>query len=191
MHDCILRGASQIAVPAFVSTLCICIVFVPIFFLTGTAKFLFVPLAEAVAFAMLASYLLSRTVVPTFAKYLLPPELPRHRSPEPFKPRTIFGKIAVIFENNFGRFREGYRDHLSVCLRHPKVTVFSVVGFAAVSLVLFPFLGEDFFPSVDAGRFDMHIRMKAGTRIEETARTTDEINSSARYARVCRGNSRM
>ena len=95
MQECILNGAAQIAVPAFVSTLCICIVFVPIFFLSGTAKYLFVPLAEAVVFAMLASYLLSRTVVPTFAKYLLPPEMERHRSHEPPKPKTIFGKISA------------------------------------------------------------------------------------------------
>ena len=139
MHECILNGAAQIAVPAFVSTLCICIVFVPIFFLSGAAKYLFVPLAEAVVFAMLASYLLSRTVVPTFAKYLLPPEMERHRSPEPPKPKTIFGKISLVFENGFSRFREGYRDLLSICLRHPKVTVFSSTRFccgfhAAVSL---------------------------------------------------------
>ncbi len=122
MEECILNGAAQIAVPAFVSTLCICIVFVPIFFLSGTAKFLFVPLAEAVVFAMLASYLLSRTVVPTFAKYLLPPEMDGHRSSEPHKPKNIFGKISQVFENGFSRFREGYRDLLSICLRHPGQT---------------------------------------------------------------------
>jgi multidrug efflux pump subunit AcrB len=180
MHDCILQGAAQIAVPALVSTLCICIVFVPIFFLAGTAKYLFVPLAEAVVFAMLASYLLSRTVVPTFAKFLLPPELDRHRSHEPATPKTIFGRISQGFEASFSKFREGYRDLLSICLRHPKITVISVLAFAVLSLGLFPFLGEDFFPSVDAGRFDMHIRMKAGTRIEETARTTDEVEQMLR-----------
>jgi multidrug efflux pump subunit AcrB len=177
---CILQGASQIAVPALVSTLCICIVFVPIFFLAGTAKYLFVPLAEAVVFAMLASYLLSRTVVPTFAKYLLPPELARHRSHEPATPKTIFGRISQSFEANFSKFREGYRDLLSICLHHPKITVVAVLAFAVLSLGLFPFLGEDFFPSVDAGRFDMHVRMKAGTRIEETARTTDEVEHMLR-----------
>ncbi|HEX6565501.1 MAG TPA: efflux RND transporter permease subunit [Chthoniobacterales bacterium] len=180
MHHCILQGAAQIAVPALVSTLCICIVFVPIFFLAGTAKYLFVPLAEAVVFAMLASYLLSRTVVPTFAKFLLPPELDRHRSHEPATPKTIFGRISQGFETSFSRFREGYRDLLSICLRHPKITVISVLAFAVLSLGLFPFLGEDFFPSVDAGRFDMHIRMKAGTRIEETARTADEVEHMLR-----------
>src|ERR1700758_4669161 len=180
MDHCILQGASQIAVPAFVSTLCICIVFVPIFFLTGTAKYLFVPLAEAVVFAMLASYLLSRTVVPTFAKYLLPPEMDRHRSHEPPKAKTIFGKISLGFENGFSRFREGYRDLLSICLRHPRVTILGVLGFAGVSFLLFPHLGEDFFPNVDAGRFDMHVRMKPGTRVEETARLTDQIEGMLR-----------
>jgi multidrug efflux pump subunit AcrB len=180
MQECILNGAAQIAVPAFVSTLCICIVFVPIFFLSGTAKYLFVPLAEAVVFAMLASYLLSRTVVPTFAKYLLPPEMERHRSAEPPKAKTIFGKVSLAFESGFSRFREGYRDLLSICMRHPWVTVCTVLGFAAVSLLLFPFLGEDFFPAVDAGRFDLHVRMKSGTRVEETARLTDEIEQMLR-----------
>jgi multidrug efflux pump subunit AcrB len=180
MHHCILQGAAQIAVPALVSTLCICIVFVPIFFLAGTAKYLFVPLAEAVVFAMLASYLLSRTVVPTFAKYLLPPELDRHRSHEPATPKTIFGRISQGFEGNFSKFREAYRDLLSICLRHPKITVVAVIAFAIASLGLFPFLGQDFFPSVDAGRFDMHIRMRAGTRIEETARTADEVEHMLR-----------
>jgi multidrug efflux pump subunit AcrB len=180
MDECILRGAAQIAAPAFVSTLCICIVFVPIFFLSGTAKYLFVPLAEAVVFAMLASYLLSRTVVPTFAKYLLPPEMDHHRLHQPAKPKNIFGKISLTFESGFSRFREGYRDLLSICLRHPKVTVFAVLGFAAVSMLLFPLLGEDFFPAVDAGSFDMHVRTKPGTRIEETARTVDTIEQMLR-----------
>ncbi len=180
IEQCILNGASQIAVPAFVSTLCICIVFVPIFFLSGTARYLFVPLAEAVVFAMLASYLLSRTVVPTFAKYLLPPEMEHHRLTEHPKPKTIFGKISQSFETGFSRFREGYRDLLSICMRHPKVTVIGVIGFAALSMLLFPFLGQDFFPAVDAGRFDMHVRMRPGTRVEETARSVDEIEGMLR-----------
>jgi multidrug efflux pump subunit AcrB len=180
MEQCILNGAAQIAVPAFVSTLCICIVFVPIFFLSGTARYLFVPLAEAVVFAMLASYLLSRTVVPTFAKYLLPPEMERHRSTEHPKPKTIFGRISHRFEGGFSRFREGYRDLLSICLRHPRSTVTGVIGFAALSMLLFPFLGQDFFPAVDAGRFDMHVRMIPGTRVEETARTVDQIEGMLR-----------
>ena len=126
---------------------------------------------------MLASYLLSRTVVPTFAKYLLPPELEQHRGHEPATPKTIFGRISQGFESGFTKFREGYRDLLSICLRHPKITVVSVLLFALASLTLFPFLGENFFPNVDAGRFDMHIRMKAGTRVEETARSADLIEN--------------
>ena len=180
MQECILKGAAQIAVPAFVSTLCICIVFVPIFFLSGIAKYLFAPLAEAVIFAMLASYLLSRTVVPTLAKYLLPPEMERHRSAEPPKPKTIFGKISLAFENGFSRFREGYRDLLSVGLRNAGKLVTLVLGFAAVSTLLYPFLGQNFFPSVDTGQFEMHVRMRAGTRVEETARTVDQIEQMMR-----------
>ena len=180
LHDCILRGADQIAMPAFVSTLCICIVFVPIFFLSGTAKYLFVPLAEAVIFAMLASYLLSRTVVPTFALFLLSPEMQRHQSAEEPIPKTVFGRISAVFEHGFSRFREGYRDVLSICLRHPKITVLTTVGFAAGSALLFPYLGQDFFPSVDAGRFDLHVRLAPGTRVEETARTVDQIEDALR-----------
>jgi multidrug efflux pump subunit AcrB len=180
LHDCILRGADQIAMPAFVSTLCICIVFVPIFFLSGTAKYLFVPLAEAVVFAMLASYLLSRTVVPTFALFLLSPEMERHQSPEEPTPKTAFGRISAFFEHGFGNFREGYRDVLSICLRHPKITVLTTVGFAGASALLFPYLGQDFFPSVDAGRFDLHVRMLPGTRVEETARSVDQIEDLLR-----------
>ncbi|MBV9672169.1 MAG: efflux RND transporter permease subunit [Verrucomicrobia bacterium] len=180
MEDCILRGAAQIAMPAFVSTLCICIVFVPIFFLSGTAKYLFVPLAEAVIFAMLASYLLSRTVVPTFAKFLLPAEMDQHRSPARPRRKNIFGKISAVFENGFSRFRESYRDTLGLCLRHPILTLLGTLGFAALSMALFPFLGQDFFPAVDAGRFDLHIRMLPGTRVEETARTVDLIEKQLR-----------
>jgi multidrug efflux pump subunit AcrB len=180
MEQCILNGAAQIAVPAFVSTLCICIVFVPIFFLSGTARYLFVPLAEAIVFAMLASYLLSRTVVPTFAKFLLPPEMKRHRSAEHPTPGPIFGRISQAFENGFSRFREGYRDLLGVCLRHPTITVVGVIAFAAISMLLFPFLGEDFFPAVDAGQFTLHVRVKSGTRIEEVARLVDSIDDAIR-----------
>src|SRR5262249_42581675 len=180
MHHCILQGAAQIAVPALVSTLCICIVFVPIFFLSGTAKYLFVPLAEAVIFAMLASYLLSRTVVPTFALFLLSPEMKRHQSAEEPATKTVFGRISAFFEHGFSNFREGYRDVLSICLRHPKITVFTTVGFAGASVLLFPYLGQDFFPSVDAGRFDLHVRMLPGTRVEETARSVDQIEDLLR-----------
>ena len=179
--DGIRDGAAQIAIPAFVSTLCICIVFVPIFFLSGVAKYLFIPLAEAVIFAMLASYILSRTLVPTLAMYWI-----KGHSEEPKKAERRFILLSWAsafqrgFENRFERFRESYRDLLSLCLNSGKKVILLVVGFVLASCLLFPFLGQDFFPSVDAGRFDMHVRMKSGTRIEETARTVDEIEQMIR-----------
>ena len=179
--DGIRDGAAQIAIPAFVSTLCICIVFVPIFFLSGVAKYLFIPLAEAVIFAMLASYILSRTLVPTLAMYWI-----KGHSEEPKKAERRFFLLSWAsafqrgFENRFERFRESYRDLLSLCLNNGKRVILLVVGFVLASCLLFPFLGQDFFPSVDAGRFDMHVRMKSGTRIEETARTVDEIEQMIR-----------
>ena len=179
--DGIRDGAAQIAIPAFVSTLCICIVFVPIFFLSGVAKYLFIPLAEAVIFAMLASYILSRTLVPTLAMYWI-----KEHSEEPKKAERRFFLLSWAsafqrgFENRFERFRESYRDLLSLCLNNGKKVILLVVGFVLASCLLFPFLGQDFFPSVDAGRFDMHVRMKSGTRIEETARTVDEIEQMIR-----------
>ena len=179
--DGIRDGAAQIAIPAFVSTLCICIVFVPIFFLSGVAKYLFIPLAEAVIFAMLASYILSRTLVPTLAMYWI-----KGHSEEPKKAERRFFLLSWAsafqrgFENRFERFRESYRDLLSLCLNNGKRVILLVVGFVLASCLLFPFLGQDFFPSVDAGRFGMHVRMKSGTRIEETARTVDEIEQMIR-----------
>ncbi|HXM79994.1 MAG TPA: efflux RND transporter permease subunit [Thermoanaerobaculia bacterium] len=177
LEPAILEGAAQIAVPAFVSTISICIVFVPMFFLTGVAKYLFVPLAEAVVFAMLASYLLSRTLVPTMAKYLLKEHAagPREGS------RNVFGRFQRSFEAWFERVREGYGRLLSACLR--RGGVFAVVFFAAcvVSIaVLFPWLGEDFFPSVDTGQMKLHLRARTGTRIEETARLCDRIDGVIR-----------
>jgi CzcA family heavy metal efflux pump len=179
--DGIRDGAAQIAIPAFVSTLCICIVFVPIFFLSGVAKYLFVPLAQAVIFAMLASYVLSRTLVPTLAMFWM-----KGHSETPGTGRSQFFLFAWAtaiqrgFERRFECFRESYRDLLSIFLSNGRKVVFLVIGFVFASCLLFPFLGEDFFPSVDAGRFDMHVRMKSGTRIEETARTVDEIEQMIR-----------
>jgi CzcA family heavy metal efflux pump len=174
-------GAAQIATPAFVSTLCICIVFVPIFFLTGVAKFLFTPLAEAVIFAMLASYVLSRTLVPTLAMYWMK-EHEEHSAEAPGG--NAFLRWATAFQRGFERrfdsFREGYLEFLELSLRHPKTVITIVLGFVCFSFLLFPFLGQDFFPSVDAGRFDMHVRVQAGTRIEETARTVDLIEQMIR-----------
>ncbi|MGO9650354.1 Acriflavin resistance protein [Candidatus Sulfotelmatobacter sp. SbA7] len=176
VEHAILDGAQQIAVPAFVSTLAICIVFVPMFFLTGVAKFLFVPLAEAVVFAMLASYLLSRTLVPTMAKYLL-----RGIETTPAVSRNPLVRMQIRFEEAFERFREGYRRWLDRCL-HFRAMI--LIGFFAASLIslvfLIPWLGQDFFPTVDAGQFKLHLRARTGTRIEETARLSELVTQSIR-----------
>jgi multidrug efflux pump subunit AcrB len=179
--EAIREGAAQIAVPAFVSTLCICIVFVPIFFLSGVAKYLFIPLAQAVIFAMLASYILSRTLVPTLAMYWMSEHsLSSDKAGGGFFLFSWASAFQRGFEKRFERFREGYRDLLSLCLNSTRKVVLLVVGFVIASCLLFPFLGQDFFPAVDAGRFDMHVRMKSGTRIEETARTVDTIEQMIR-----------
>src|ERR1700733_10810242 len=180
--EAIRDGAAQIAVPALVSTMCICIVFVPIFFLSGVAKYLFGPLAEAVIFAMIASYILSRTLVPTLAMYWMK----KHGGTSHGKAKTgfaLFGWFSGFhagFNRRFDKFREGYRELLSLGLRNGGKLVIVVLGFAAASTVLFPFLGQNFFPSVDTGQFDMHVRTRAGTRIEETASTVDQIEQMIR-----------
>ncbi|HXY04234.1 MAG TPA: efflux RND transporter permease subunit [Terriglobales bacterium] len=179
VEHAILDGAQQIAVPAFVSTLCICIVFVPMFFLTGVARYLFVPLAEAVCFAMLASYLLSRTLVPTMAKYLLRGHEDELQAAA--QSRNPFVHWQLRFEHGFERFRERYHDLLQSCLRHRRIFLVSFVAACVVSLViLIPWLGQDFFPVVDSGQFRMHLRARTGTRIEETARLCDLIEQSIR-----------
>jgi multidrug efflux pump subunit AcrB len=176
----ILDGAQQVAVPAFVSTLSICIVFVPMFFLTGVARYLFVPLAEAVVFAMLASYFFSRTLVPTMAKYLL-----RGHEQEtghvPTSSRNPLVRLQIAFEHKFEDFREGYRHLLQSFLRHQKVFVlcFFVACLLSVA-ILIPWLGQDFFPAVDSGQFKLHVRGRTGMRIEETARLCDLIERSIR-----------
>src|SRR5277367_1151654 len=180
VEQAILDGAAQIAIPAFVSTLSICIVFVPMFFLTGVAKFLFVPLAEAVVFAMLASYLLSRTVVPTMAKYLLQEHDDdeverRHQSRNPLV------RFQLGFEHYFEKFRNGYRGLLEMCIAHAVLFLILFLVFCIGSAtLLYPFLGQDFFPSVDAGQFQLHMRTRTGTRIEETARLCDEVDETIR-----------
>jgi CzcA family heavy metal efflux pump len=175
----ILDGASQIAVPALVSTLAICIVFVPMFFLTGVARYLFVPLAEAVSFAMLASYLLSRTIVPTMARYLLADKTMEHENETKKKPH-IFARMQQKFEHGFEGLRERYHGLLEVCVRHNKL--FAVCFFAAcvLSFALLPLLGQDFFPAVDTGEFKLHLRAPTGTRIEETAALCDHVEDSIR-----------
>ena len=170
MKQAILDGAAQIAVPAFVSTLCICIVFVPMFFLTGVARFLFVPLAEAVVFAMLASYFLSRTLIPTLVMYIMRGH--EHRADGP---KTIFGRYQRGFEAGFEKFRRGYYQLLETTLGHSKVFAACFLAFCVLSMGLVFFLGEDFFPSVDAGLMRLHVRARAGLRVEETARLCDEI----------------
>jgi CzcA family heavy metal efflux pump len=170
MKQAILDGAAQIAVPAFVSTLCICIVFVPMFFLTGVARFLFVPLAEAVVFAMLASYFLSRTLIPTLVMYIMRGH--EHRADGP---KTIFGRYQRGFEASFEKFRRGYYQLLETTLGHGKVFTACFLAFCILSMGLVFFLGEDFFPTVDAGLMRLHVRARAGLRVEETARLCDEI----------------
>jgi len=177
VEHAILDGAQQIAVPAFVSTLSICIVFVPMFFLTGVARYLFVPLAEAVVFAMLASYLLSRTLVPTMAKYLLR-SLDEHKSAHE---GNLLVRLQVRFEEAFERFRNRYRELLEWCLVRPRTFLLAFLAICVVSLgILIPWLGQDFFPAVDSGQFKLHMRARTGTRIEETARLCDLVEQSIR-----------
>lgn len=179
LRQAILDGAHQIAVPAFVSTLCICIVFVPMFLLSGVAKYLFVPLAEAVVFAMIASYFWSRTLVPTLAMYLLK----RHEHGSHARPSGIkapFVRIQHGFERGFEKFKAQYRRALSGALHHRGFFAAAFLMVCLGSLVLVPFLGQDFFPDVDAGQIRMHMRVKTGTRIEETARIADEVEKKVR-----------
>ena len=177
VEHAILDGAQQIAVPAFDATLAICIVFVPMFLLSGVARYLFVPLGEAVVFAMLASYLLSRTVVPTMAKYLLRGH--EHDAAHTASSRNPFVRMQVRFEEAFERFREHYHGLLQRCLHHR--SAFLIAFFAAClgSLALIvPWLGQDFFPTIDSGSFNLHLRAPTGTRIEETARLCDLVERS-------------
>jgi CzcA family heavy metal efflux pump len=168
LRQAILDGSQQIAVPAFVSTISICIVFVPMFFLTGVARFLFIPLAEAVVFAMLASYLLSRSLVPTLATYLLRGHEAESLGVAPR--RTPFKRLQGKFEDGFERLRTGYRGWLTIVLRHRRVFGWGFLAACLASFALFPWLGQDFFPTVDGGQFTLHMRAPTGTRIEETAR---------------------
>jgi CzcA family heavy metal efflux pump len=178
----ILDGAQQIAAPAFVSTLCICIVFVPIFFLTGVAKYLFAPLAMAVIFAMLASYFLSRTVVPTFVHYLLlgRPMLHDDGSGHASVQGDIFWRVHVRFNRHFSRFRDAYVRRLDWCLDHRRMVVIAMGSLLLLTSLLVPFLGRDFFPLVDAGSFRLHVRAPAGTRIEETERVFTRVDNIIR-----------
>ena len=180
VEQAILDGAAQIAVPAFVSTLSICIVFVPMFFLSGVARYLFVPLAEAVVFAMLASYFLSRTIVPTMAKFLLKGH-EHDREKQARQSRNPFIRFQTTFERYFERLREWYHGLLGFCLKNRAAFLLSIVAFWIASLVLlYPWLGQDFFPSVDGGQFKLHVRAPTGLRIEDTARLCDQVEDVIR-----------
>ena len=171
----ILDGAQQIAVPALVSTLCICIVFLPMFLLGGVARYLFVPLAEAVIFAMLASYLLSRTLVPTIARYLLSPPV-EGAAPS----RNPLARGQQAFERGFERVRLAYRRVLTLLVGRRVVFIPMFLGVCLSAFLLAPRLGENFFPDTDSGQFTLHLRTQTGTRIEETARLTDLVEAVIR-----------
>jgi len=179
MDEVVLDSAAQIATPAFVSTLSICIVFAPMFLLSGVARYLFVPLAEAVVFAMLASYFLSRTIVPTMAKYLLRADKTKEARDAPSRNPLV--RLQKRFEQAFERFRQSYRRLLEICLHHRRVFLIAFFASCLASLViLIPWLGRDFFPSVDAGSFKLHMRAPTGMRIEETANLCDQVEQSIR-----------
>jgi multidrug efflux pump subunit AcrB len=180
----IMDGAAQIVTPAFVSLLCICIVFIPMFFLPGVARFLFVPMAEAVMAAMICSFILSRTLVPTMANYLLRKHAPHtdmHGLDGPLpRSRNPLVRFQRGFEAGFERVRLVYRELLEMALRRRIVFAAGFLGFVFASFALVPFLGRDFFPSVDAGQILMHARTQIGTRVEDTSRQFAEIQKAIR-----------
>jgi multidrug efflux pump subunit AcrB len=185
VETAIMDGAAQIVIPAFVSLLCICIVFVPMFFLTGVARFLFVPMAESVMCAMVFSFLLSRTLVPTMAKYLLQRHAARvdahgniiDAAPPSGNPLVRFQRD---FEQRFIRMRAAYHDLLALAVEHRRVFVGGFLGFIALSFLLVPFLGRNFFPDVDAGQILLHVRAPVGLRVEETAARFSEVEKAIR-----------
>jgi multidrug efflux pump subunit AcrB len=179
VETAIMDGAQQIVTPAFVSLLCICIVFVPMFFLDGLARFLFVPMAEAVMFAMIWSFILSRTLVPTLAKYLLQPHDTHHGAHDgPAPSRNPLVRFQRGFERRFEAFRLSYRALLEAALRHRPSFVVSFLALVAASFLLVPFLGRNFFPSVDTGQILMHVRAQVGTRVEESARIFADVQKA-------------
>jgi multidrug efflux pump subunit AcrB len=184
VEPAIMDGAAQIVTPAFVSLLCICIVFVPMFFLPGVSKFLFVPMAEAVIAAMVCSFILSRTLVPTMAKYLLRPHAPHtdmHGLDGPLMPRrNPLIRFQRMFERGFEFVRLYYRELLMLAVRRRRPFVVMFLLFVIGSFALTPFLGRDFFPSVDSGQILLHARVRVGTRIEETAARFADIQKSIR-----------
>ena len=182
VEPAILEGARQIATPAFVTLLCICIVFVPMFFLTGVSRFLFVPMALSVMFAMAWSFILSRTLVPTMAKYLLHPH-PHDENGNPLPPPETRNPLVLFqrgFEARFAKFRDAYHGLLHLALGHRKVFVTGFLVFVGVSFLLVPFLDRNFFPSVDTGQILIHVRTQVGTRVEETANKLADIQKVIR-----------
>ncbi len=190
VETAIMDGARQIVTPAFVSLLCICIVFVPMFFLPGVAGFLFVPMAEAVVFAMIASFLLSRTLVPTLAGYLLRAhssgahsrDVMEHHDAKAGQTSTRNPLVAFqhAFEGGFERIRLGYRELLSLALEHQRTFIIVFMAVVLASFALIPFLGRNFFPAVDSGQISIHVRAPLGRRIEQTAAEFDDIERAIR-----------
>jgi multidrug efflux pump subunit AcrB len=178
VEPAILTGAEQIAVPALVSTLCICIVFIPMYFLSGIAKFLFVPLGEAVVFAMLASYILSRTLVPTLAKYWLKPHDHAPKAADGLM--GYFQRFQQGFERQFQIIRRRYRTLLGLALFNRRIFVAGFSACIVASMTLVPYLGEDFFPQIDGGQIKLHLRGHSGLRVEETARLSDAVQETIR-----------
>ena len=176
LEDGILKGAGEIALPALVSTMCICIVFVPMFSLAGVARYLFVPLAEAVVFAVLASYAISRTLVPTMIMFFERHHQKPAAGSEKHVPLWVRPLAALQhgFEKAFDRFRNAYSNLLGSILEHRVAFAAGFLAFCVCSWLLVPFLGQNFFPAVDAGTFRLHVRAPTGTRIEETPRPVDE-----------------
>src|SRR5258705_6024634 len=171
-----MDGARQITQPAFVSLLCICVAFVPMFSLQGVAGFLFVPMAIAVVFAMIASFILSRTLVPTLALYLLK----LHSEENAALGDNMFARLQKRFEKGFADMREGYRNLLALAMTKRRPFVFSFLGAVVLSMLLVPFLGQDFFPSVDSGQITLHARTVAGTRVEDTTQIVAQITREVR-----------
>src|SRR6266404_5558196 len=177
-REAILLASAQIAVPTLVSTLSICIVFIPMFLLSGVARYLFVPLGEAVVFAMLASYFFSRTLIPTLAMYLLRDAA--HTSADAGKPPGPFMRFQQAFERGFEKFRNFYRGRLEWGLARPRALALGFLGVCLGTAILVLFLGQDFFPTSDTGEIRLHLRAKTGTRIEEAARITDNVETRIR-----------
>ncbi|MEO8300659.1 MAG: efflux RND transporter permease subunit, partial [Rhizomicrobium sp.] len=176
VYDSIMEGARQITQPAFVSLLCICVAFVPMFSLQGVAGFLFVPMAMAVVFAMVASFILSRTLVPTLALYLLKPHAEEHAA----LGDNLFARLQKRFEKFFTAMREGYRNLLALAMTKRRRFVLGFLAAVVASMLLVPFLGQDFFPSVDSGQITLHTRTPSGTRVEDTTQTVAQIERQVR-----------